>query len=497
MITRRQFIKTTGAALAGGLGTVATGGCALAAPRGANESLQLAVVGVNGIGHAHVRSFSAVPGVRVVAICDVDDAAANRVASQRMPDGARVETFRDLRELFQRRDIDAVAIAMPNHWHALASIWACQAGKHVFVETPVSHSVWEGRQMVAAARKYDRVVRAALDHHSDLQRAAAYDFVRSGVIGKIEYARVIDYERRTSIGKVDGPQAIPAHIDYDLWTGPAPMRPLMREFLHFDWHWQWDTGGGPLTCNGARLLDEVRWAIGNSRTPRQVVAFGGRYGYVDDGETPNTLVAVFDCDGVPVIYEARGLSESRKSENMDAFRGETVAGTPVIAPHDLPYPNTGCVLFCEGGYCLGNVIYDNEGQVVRRFERESGPSLHEEFASAVRARGTGQRQADIAEGHVSATMCHIGNISYRCGETVSFERARATLSADEQATRALERMVAHLRDNGVDSEREALVVGPPLEFDHGEEQFVGPFSARANLLLKDAYRAPFVVADEV
>ena len=497
MINRRQFVQNSGAAVAG----LFTAGPPLlapaAAPLGANDDIRVAVIGFNAHGRSHIRAYRSMPGVRLVALCDVDQQVLDREASDLAGNGIRVKKYRDLRKLLDDPDIDAVSIVTPNHWHALATVWACQADKDVCVEKPISHSIWEGRKMVEAARKYDRIVQADLDNRCRPNLDEAFAYLRSGEIGKIVYARAYDYKRRTSLGNVVGPQKVPSHVDFNLWTGPAPLRPLLREFLHYDWHWQWDTGNGEICNNGSHKLDQVRWALGKSQPPRSVLSFGGRYGYTDDGQTPNTLVAIYDYDGIPVIYEARGLSESNQSENMDSFRAATATGQSVSHPHDDPYANGGCAIFCEGGYYFERAIYDNDGRRMKRFEGGGGRGPQHNFIVAVNSRKLSDLKTDIAEGHASAMFCHMGNVSYLCGESMSFEKAQPLVAIHDHAEQAFERMTSHLRDNGIDIDRQPVVVGPQLTFDADRERFTGQHSQRANLFLKDTYREPFVIGDEV
>jgi predicted dehydrogenase len=331
----------------------------------------------------------------------------------------------------------------------------------VCVEKPVSHCIWEGRKAVEAARKYNRLVQADLDFRSRPGIGEAFEYLRSGgAVGKIVYIRALDYKRRESMGKVTGPQQIPANIDYNLWTGPTPLRPLMRKTFHYDWHWQWTTGNGEIANNGAHHLDMARWALGTDQLPRTVMSFGGRFGYVDDGETPNTMVAVYDYDGIPVIYEVRGLPEKSGSANMDDFLGETADGKPVRLPHGKPAPNGGIVVFCEGGYYHDGVVYDNGGQTIKKFTgQEIQPQ--KSFIAAVRSGKIADLKTDIEQGHRSAAFCHMGNVSFVCGGRRRSKKRASSSSANAHAAKALDRDGPHLTDNGVDTSKTSLTVGPP------------------------------------
>ncbi|MGB7158379.1 MAG: Gfo/Idh/MocA family oxidoreductase [Tepidisphaeraceae bacterium] len=509
-MNRRQFLtSTTATAAAMALSACQSGGRASRAtatstsasattrPLGANGDIRVAVVGFNSHGKSHINAYKRMPGVRLVALCDVDEKVLQTQADLLAKENVNVTTYRDIRKLLDSKEVDAISCAMTNRWHSLAAVWACQAGKDACVEKPVSHCIWEGRQAVLASRKYGRMVQADLDYRSQPTVAQAYAFVQSGQIGRIVYARAWDYKRRDTMGKVAGPQRIPDNIDYDLWVGPGPMLPVMRKRFHYDWHWQWATGNGEIANNGSHQLDQVRWALGKSALPTTVMSFGGRFGYADDGQTPNTQVAVYDYDGIPVIYESRGLPEKTGAKNMSNLEAEAADGRPVVIPHDGG--NQGVAIFCEGGYCYDGVIYDNDGKEMKRFDTTPAERARpqENFIKGVRSRRNDDLRTDIEQGHRSATFCHMGNVSFACGEAMSFEKAQATVGENVHAAKALERMKAHLTANGVDLATTQLSVGPTLTMDSAAERFTGAASARANLFLRDSYRAPFVVPEKV
>jgi hypothetical protein len=318
-----------------------------------------------------------------------------------------------------------------------------------------------------------------------------------------------DYKRRQSIGKVIGPQRIPASVDYNLWTGPGPMLPLMRTRLHYDWHWQWTSGAGEIGNNGVHHLDMVRWALGKDFSfslPRTVISFGGRYGYVDDGQTPNTHVSVYDYDGIPVVYEARGLpagagagagATTSPSEMMDDTVGTLATGAPFRVKGKSGAVG-GVAIVCEGGYCVDSTVYDNTGRVIRELPRRP-VRPQDAFLAAVRSRNIADLRPDILQGHLSTAVCHMGNISLQCGEAMSL--AKASSSADVRqnvhAVAAMDRMMQHLAANGVDPKATIVTLGAKLTMDSQSERFVGAGSERANWFIKDSYRAPFVVPDQV
>ena len=509
-MNRRQFLSASTAAAAASLAVSAcktssrtampaTNSSATTRPIGANGDVRVAVVGFNQQGKAHIRAYQRMPGVRLVALCDVDDRVLHAQADALAKDGVKVATYRDIRALLDSKEVDAISCALPARWHSLAAVWACQAGKDANIEKPLSHCIWEGRQAVKAARKYGRMVQVNLNNRSRPALDAMFAYVHSGQIGKVVHARVWDFKRRETMGKVSGPQQIPEHVDYNLWTGPGPMLPLMRAKFHYDWHWQWQHGCGEIGNNGSHQLDVVRWALAPHGPPRAVQTMGGRFGYVDDGQTPNTMAAVYDFNGIPVVYEVRGLPEKAGAENMSNVQAETADGRPVTFPHDGG--NNGVAVFCEGGYyTLDAIVYDNAGKEIKRFDTEprTRPVPQASFINAVRSRKVADLKPDVEQGHLSATICHLGNASIQTGGAMTFDAARQAIGdAGGHAARALDRMREHLAANNVDLSQAQITVGPKLTFDWAAERFTGPGGDQANLFLKDSYRAPFVVPEKV
>ncbi|MEW6159601.1 MAG: Gfo/Idh/MocA family oxidoreductase, partial [Verrucomicrobiota bacterium] len=410
-LTRRNFLK-------GSLLTAAAFSLparSWASVPGANDTIRIAIVGFNGQGGSHINSLRKLQKdgekVRIVALCDVDTEVLKRGEKQFSENNEKVETYQDIRKLLENKEIDAISIATPNHWHALATIWAVQAGKDVYVEKPVSHNVWEGRQMVLAARKYKRIVQTGTQSRSSSGIKEGIEWIRAGNLGKILVARGLCYKPRQSIGKVSGPQPIPASIDYDLWCGPAPKTELRRGRLHYDWHWVWATGNGDLGNQGIHQMDIARWFLGVNELSPRVFSIGGRLGYEDDGETPNTQIVFHDYPGAPLIFEVRGLPSSKEfhsdgkkwRENMDKYKDGSVA----------------VIIECEGGYVrvpdyTQAIMYDKEGQQIKHFRGAS--NHHGNFLKAVRSRKETDLNADILEGHLSSALCHTGNVSYRVGQ---------------------------------------------------------------------------------
>ena len=368
--------------------------------RGANEDIRMAVIGFNSRGQDHlkglqdsqrragggvVRRGQRGAGPRGEEISRIADQTVTGYSSQ------------DIRKLLENKDIDAITIATPNHWHSLAAIWAIQSGKDVYVEKPVSHNLWEGRQLVNAARKYGRIVQAGTQCRSSTGLAEAVQWVQAGNLGKIKLARGLCYKRRESIGKTTGPQPVPESVNYDLWTGPAPMEPLRRAKLHYDWHWVWPTGNGDLGNQGIHQIDIARWFLGEKELSPRVLSIGGRLGYQDDGSTPNTLLTWHDYAAAPLIFEVRGLPNHAGSNTMDEMRGAKI----------------GVVVECEHGtvvvpsYTQANV-FDKGNKQIKTFD--GAVSHFANFIEAVRSRNISDLHADILEGHISSGLCHTGNI---------------------------------------------------------------------------------------
>jgi len=477
--TRRSFLKSSAVATA----ATAFSARSWAQVPGANGDIRVAVVGLNGRGRAHLGSLTRLSGVRVVALCDADRDVLARAKANFGKDAAQIKTYVDLRELLAAPDIDAVSIATPNHLHALQAIWACEAGKDVYVEKPVSHNVWEGRQLVSAAAKYKRVVQCGTQIRSGegLQEAVAW--VKAGHLGKITAARGFCYKRRDSIGKVDGPQPIPASVNYDLWCGPAPMAELRRKRLHYDWHWVHVTGNGDVGNQGIHQMDVARWFLGEAGLPRRTLSVGGRLGYVDDGDTPNTQVVIHDYASAPLIFEVRGLPAkpgATGTDAMDKYRGVSV----------------GNVIDCEGGSVVTSnyftaTAFDKAGKVVKEFK---GTDRHmQNFIDVMRSRKTADLYGPILEGHVSSALCHLGNISHVLGRGLPPEVLRERVKGNAPLAEASGRMVEHLGKNGVDLTRTPLVYGVPLTLAPKGETFTGEFAKDAAPLLTRPYRAPYVV----
>jgi predicted dehydrogenase len=461
----------------------------------------VAVVGINGRGRSHLSSLAKVPGVRVVALCDADTAVLAKVKPT--VNGGNVRTYVDLRELLAQKDIDAITIATPNHLHSLQAVWACQAGKDVYVEKPVSHNIWEGRQLVAAAAKYNRIVQTGTQSRSGAGLQEAVAWVRAGNLGKITASRGFCYKRRPSIGKVDGPQKVPDTVNYDLWCGPAPKDPLTRGRLHYDWHWVHVTGNGDVGNQGIHQMDIARWFLGESGLPRSTLSVGGRLGYVDDGNTPNTQIVVHDYASAPLIFEVRGLPSKAAPAGATPSKGrkkaaEVADGEESAGPVMDKYRgvSVGNVIDCEGGSVVvpsyfSATAYDKAGKVVKEFK---GNDRHmQNFIDRVRSRKAAQQYGPILDGHLSSALCHLGNISHLLGQAAAPGALRERIKGNALLVEAYGRMGEHLVANGVDAAKTPLTLGVPLQLAPGKEAFVGEFAAQATPMLTRQYRAPFAV----
>ncbi len=484
-----------------------TAGLALGMPRrmkgaglpsaGPNDAVNVAVIGlgsttavggVGGRGHQLIGRLRDLPGVKIVALCDADQAHLDRELEAAREHGDKVAAYHDPREVLDDKSVDAVVIALPNHWHALATVWACQAGKDVYVEKPFSYNLWEGQQMVAAARTYGRMVQVGTQNRSSAFLRGVFGRLRGGEFGTIRFAHALVYRARDGIGSVDAPTPPPRTANYDLWCGPAPKMPLMRKQLHYEWHWFWDTGNGEMGNNGIHVIDVCRWALGQDRMPARAMSIGGRFGLPDCGETANTHIALLDFQPAPLICEVRNVTAAKGSSAIGKFRGQ----------------NKGVMIDCEGGYfagdAFGGAIFDHQGKKIKDLGKgDSSKSLElahlSAFLAGVRSRKASHLAAEALEGHRSTACCHMANVSHRLGKQSSPETIRAAITGNTEMADAFERCREYLRGNGVDLGATSATLGPWVSFDETQGRFVGDFADPANELLRREYRKPFVVPD--
>ncbi len=389
---------------------------------GANDRVNLATIGVGGRGRGHLNYFNEVPNVRLAAMCDVNQAARERAAAQiNKLQNIKPKAYSDMRALFDDKDVDAVSVATPNHWHALTTIWACQAGKDVYCEKPASHNVFEGQQMVNAARKNDRMVQVGSQSRSIGHKKDAMQLLAEGVIGQVFMARGLCYRRRYSIGHTPV-EPVPAGLDWDMFLGPAPKREYTKNRFDYNWHWFWDTGNGDIGNQGVHEMDICRWGLGleTGDAPETVMAAGGKFVWKDDQETPNTQQVNLVFDDKQIVFDTRNLQSD--TESQIPMPGSSVTG-------NLFYGADGFMIVHPLGFQVfkgdeREKTHDEE----RQEERVWDPVPHmSNFVDGVRSRDRRKLNADIAVGAEAAAMCHYGNASYRVGR-------RLTIGADGMAS---------------------------------------------------------------
>jgi predicted dehydrogenase len=494
-ITRRCFLSAAATAAAFGLPALRLGRDASCQAAGPNDEIRLAVIGLGGLnvvggvggrGRQLIERFRKVPGVRIAALCDCDRAGLDESVEAFKKRGEKPAAYSDLRRVFDDRSIDAVAIALPNHWHALATIWACQASKDVYVEKPFAYNIWEGRQAVAAARKHNRIVQTGCQGRSSEAHRQAREFIRGGELGPMRSVHAIIYRDRGPMQKVSGPTPPPATLDYDLWCGPSPKGEIRRKQLHYDWHWYWATGNGEIGNNGAHMVDVGRWFLGQDDLPPRTISLGGRFAFDDGGETPNTHVAVWDYQPVPMLCEVRNLKMPKAAAELGKYRGI----------------NRGVVVACEGGYYAGDApggaVFDSNDRKIKDFNAGQAAQAIEEshaanFIAAVRSRKREELHADAHVGHVSASCLHLANVSYRLGKHAPAEAIAEAVRTDAEAHDAVKRCGEHLRAAGIDLAKSPGTLGPWVAYDAQQSQFAGPFASQAEALSRRKCREPFVV----
>ncbi|HMB82274.1 MAG TPA: Gfo/Idh/MocA family oxidoreductase [Vicinamibacterales bacterium] len=465
-ITRREFTTRVGAAAAG----LAAGGALFNAPAhaatragrrilGANDRVVTASIGIRGQGNALKRGFAKLKNVEIKTLCDIDaNIAPERINDERLKD---VTTFRpgyvqDLRRVLDDKDIDAVVIATPNHWHALATIWALQAGKHVYVEKPSSHTVWEGRRMVEAAARYNMIVQVGTMNRSRPAVRDAITFIHEGGIGKVYMARGLCYKPRPSIGRYpDGPlqpgekyaltttstsyeptydATYLSKVDYDLWLGPAPKRPFNRNRFHYNWHWHWDYGNGDSGNQGPHQFDIARWGLQKQEHPVKIKSVGGYFGDESSQETPNMQTSFFEyADGAIMEFGTRG--------GFTNDEGSVKIG-------NLFYGTKGWLWIEEAGRTwqsyFGPKNEKGPGADAPRNAEPTGLTTteyphYQNFVDAIRAGDPKLLTCDVLEGHLSSTLPHLGNISYQVGHSLVFDGKSETFVDDKKADRLLTR----------------------------------------------------------
>jgi hypothetical protein len=474
--TRRRFLQSSLASTA----AVAMSGQTLANTTKAND-VNLGFISCGNRATQLMKAFSRIEGVNIVGLCDPDKNKLDKVGA-RFP---KAKKWQDLRGLLKDDSINAVVVATCNHWHCLAAIWAMEAGKDVYVEKPLSHSQWEGQQTVNAARRYKKVCQVGTQQRSDPMQAKIKKFLHEEkTLGEIVSARVNRYGVRGQIGKRDTPLEIEKNIAYDMWLGPAQDEPLFRDKLHYDWHWDWNTGSGEMGNWGVHVLDDVRNNVFLDKVilPKRILGGGGRVAWGDAGNTPNVHFVYFDTGMAPVVI---GLSNLKSAPNGK--------GSP-----KHPGPGSGYIAYCEGGRFEGQrgkgVAYDNDGKEIKKFKGDSGMGHHQQnFIDAVRAEDSSILNTDVAVGNASTGWCNLANIAVRSGGPFTPERAAAVTGDGGIWKNLLHEMDHHLGAHAVKTSDESIKLSSMLTIDVENGVFVGENADSANKFLKREYREGFVV----
>jgi len=478
-LSRRQFVAS--GAAAGVMMSIPGSALRASSHPMANDSINVGMIGCGGRAGGLVNSFAKIEGINITGACDPDSTRVDKMKKNY----DRAQGWSDMRAMLDSDTCDVTVVATCNHWHCLAAIWAMEAGKHVYVEKPLSHSQWEGEQTVAAARRYNKICQIGTQQRSDPMQAEIKKFLHEEKgLGEIKACRVNRFGVRRSIGKRDKPLEIDKNVAYDLWLGPAQDKPIFRDSLHYNWHWDWNTGSGEMGNWGVHVLDDVRNNVFLDKvaTPKRIFGGGGRVVYNDAGETPNVHFVYFDTGSYPVVI---GLS------NLPSAPGGKKA-----APH--PGPNSGYVVYCEGGEYHGQrgkgEAFDKSGKQIKEFKGNSGSGSHQKnFIEAVRKNDASILNADVEVGHHSTGWCNFANIAYQAGGKYSSDEAKELNL--EQWTTLMKEMETHTAAHGIKLESDQISLSPMLELDVEEGRFVGDKKDVANKFIKREYRKGYEVPE--
>ncbi len=424
---RRHFLFGSLAALA------AEGAGARAAA--ANERVVVGFMGVGGRGRDLLRRFSKRDDVEVAYIADVDSRRLPEAASEAARSSGRVpKTVQDVRHVLDDRAVDALVIATPDHWHALGTVWACQAGKDVYVEKPTSHSIWESRQMVRAARKYERVVQVGTQCRSASYVQGAIEYIKSGQLGEVHFVRVLNSKPRSSIGKQSN-KPVPAGVDYDRWLGPAPSRPFNENHFHYAWHWFWNYSGGDISNDGVHQIDLARWVIDRAY-PKSVYSTGGIHFFKDDQETPDTQVVSWDYDGLTMAFEQTLWTPYQQKTPFNLRDRDELPKWPFSGTRIEIFGSKRWMML--GRHGDGWEVFDKDFRSVAHQYGRQADDLHiGNFVDCIRSRK--RPNADIEQAHLSTLLCHYGNIAYRAGRKLVIDPATEGFVGDDEANALVER----------------------------------------------------------
>jgi predicted dehydrogenase len=483
-ISRRRFLQAAAASTAFPLFTIA-GTKSSAKVLGANERIRIGICGINGRGTAHIDEFAAQKDVEIAYLIDPDtNLHSSRKKSVKDKAGNEPTCVQDVRVVLDDKNLNAISVATCNHWHSLLTIWACQSGKDVYVEKPISHNVFEGRQCVKAAERYKCIVQHGTQQRSELQRAKQIAALQSGKYGKLLVSKGYCCKPRWSIGfKQPGPP--PAGFDFNLWLGPAPLQPFHGNLHPYNWHWFWDTGNGDIGNQGVHEMDVARWAIKDATLPTKVWSLGGRFfpDGPDQGQTPNMELTVMEFGDVLLVFEVRGL-----------VANESIPGCPPFKVGNEYYTTDGVIRVSE------NKFYPKNGGSPQPLE--GGDDAHVApggpfgcFINACRSRNPKDVNAPAEVAHYSAALCHLANISYRLGDAAKYDQVTKSIGGNKQVVESLDALHDNLRAVKVQLDDVTYKLGRTLTFDPQSEKFVG--DDEANALLTRKYREPFVVPAEV
>lgn len=469
-LTRRDFF---GAAAAVTLAGTKSAGRVL----GANDVIRVGVCGIHGQGNAHIGQYLGLPGCQITYLIDPDKSLwESRSKPIKEKYGVAPKCVADIREALEDKNLDAVSVATPNHWHSLVTVWACQAGKDVYVEKPMSHLVSEGRRCIEAAARYKRIVQHGTQQRSSTSRAAEIAAVQSGKYGKLLVSKGYCCKPRWSIG-TKPTEKPPAHLDFNLWLGPAREQPYHANLVHYNWHWFWDFGNGDIGNQGVHEMDVARWAIKDATLPSKVWSLGGRFGYEDQGQTPNMQMTVMEYGDVLLVFEVRGLVENK-------------------TPFKLKVMNE---YYTTEGRIAGGMFYprgDKKPEKLAPMDVKVSPGgPWGSFLNAVRSRKPEDCNAGPEHGHFSSALCHLANISYRLGERVPFDGKK--LGDNREVVETFHNIQENLTGVGVKLEGLTYQLGRTLTVDRGAERFTGEGAKQANALLTREYRKPFAMPEKV
>ncbi|PXA04421.1 dehydrogenase [Coraliomargarita sinensis] len=465
VFSRRRFLATSGGFIAS---TMALRGQDVV---GANEQIRVGFIGLGGRGNSLLGQFlfqtkkGYIKNAKLVAVCDPDTEHMEKAAARA---GTKPAMIRDYRKLLERKDIDAVFIASPNHWHALHTIHACQAGKDVYVEKPVSHTVWESNQMLAAVEKYGQIVQAGTQNRSDSGLIDAFKYLKEGNLGAIQSVHGLCIKNRNSIGKLDQPLVPPASLDYNLWLGPSQDKPIYRPQLHYDWHWDYNTGNGDIGNQGPHEFDLISWLLGDPEMPTEVFSYGGRFGWDDAGETANMQFATYQLNGVPCYFEVNDMSLKPDANVPANYKGIRI----------------GIVVNCEGGEFRGGrgggYVLGPDGKTkIAKFPGDAGRWHMLNFFDAVRSRRTQDLRAPLINSCKSAAIPHFANISLRTGEQVPLAKLPSVLPQTAEFADVIERQSKQLKNWNIDFEKTLCTVGSNVILNPATGDVSGPANAAA------------------